>query len=100
MEHQPKTTTCTTGEIGVSGLSNSRAKQSDPGLAWMMFHSICKIFCEGKECVDRYYVTLLHAFSEDAFEDHLEPKILWLKAASPGIMPEMLTLSAIAQVQQ
>jgi hypothetical protein len=33
-----------TGEIKVAGLSNKRAKQSDPILAWLMFHSICRMY--------------------------------------------------------
>ena len=32
-----------TGEIKVAGLSHKRAKQSDPRLAWIMFHKICRM---------------------------------------------------------
>ena len=32
-----------TGEIKVAGLSHKRAKQSNPSLAWIMFHKICRM---------------------------------------------------------
>ena len=32
-----------TGEVKVQGLSNKRAKQNDPRLAWMMFHNVMKM---------------------------------------------------------
>jgi len=39
----------TSGEIKIRGLSDKRAKQSDPRLAWMMFHSIVKMYRQVKE---------------------------------------------------
>ena len=82
---QGQTKTSLTGEIRVSGLSNSRAKQSDPRLAWVMFHSICKMFREGKQRVDLYYARLLQGFSEQVEDDYLGPKILRTPAASPDV---------------
>ena len=36
----------TSGEIKIRGLSDKRVKQSDPWLAWMIFHSITKMHRE------------------------------------------------------
>jgi len=44
-----------TGEIKVAGLSNKRAKQSDPRLAWMMFHSQCEMNHSIKKKQDAYF---------------------------------------------
>ena len=35
-----------TGTIKVSGLSHKRAKQSDPRLAWEMFHNIYNMYSD------------------------------------------------------
>ena len=39
----------TTGEIKVSDLSYKHAKQSDPRLAWLMFHNKFQMYCGVKE---------------------------------------------------
>ena len=41
MENQQKRNK--TGEMKVAGLSHKWAKQSDPRLAWIMFHKICQM---------------------------------------------------------
>ena len=41
-----KTQRMRTGKINVSVLSHKRAKQSDPGLAWFMFHKIYLMYSD------------------------------------------------------
>ena len=47
------------GCVKVGGLSNKRAKQSDPRLGWIMFHNICKMYRDVKEATTKYYDELL-----------------------------------------
>jgi hypothetical protein len=75
-EMEGQTKKSLTGEIRVAGLSNSRAKQSDPRLAWVMFHSICKMFREGKERMDCYLARSLLGIRARIQETYLGPKML------------------------
>ena len=47
------------GEVKVAGLSNQRAKQCDPRLAWYMFHAICNLYRHVKKLTDTYYDNML-----------------------------------------
>ena len=54
-----KTKRSRTGEVKVGGLSNQRAKQSDPRLSWYMFHSICRMYRDVKAITDKNINLLL-----------------------------------------
>lgn len=69
-----------TGEIKVAGLSNKRAKQSDPRLAWAMFHSICAMYRDAKRARDKFFRD-----ATEQFKNAVEDDILGPKAVRPNI---------------
>eukprot|EP00545_Synedropsis_sp_CCMP1620_P002775 CAMPEP_0119009844 /NCGR_PEP_ID=MMETSP1176-20130426/4633_1 /TAXON_ID=265551 /ORGANISM="Synedropsis recta cf, Strain CCMP1620" /LENGTH=491 /DNA_ID=CAMNT_0006962423 /DNA_START=277 /DNA_END=1750 /DNA_ORIENTATION=+ len=69
-----------TGEIKVAGLSNKRAKQSDPRLAWAMFHSICAMYRDAKKSRDQFFRD-----ATEQYKDAVEDDILGPKAVRPNI---------------
>ena len=48
-----------TGYVKMVGLSNKKAKQSDPRLDWIMFHNICKMYRDVTHDTKNYYDDLL-----------------------------------------
>jgi hypothetical protein len=69
-----------TGEIKVAGLSNKRAKQSDPRLAWAMFHSICTMYRDAKAATGKFFRE-----ATGQYKDAVEDDILGPKAVRPNI---------------
>ena len=53
-----------TGLIKVLGLRHNRAKQSDPTIAWFMFHKIYRMYSDIKNKEERNYAMLLTIISE------------------------------------
>ena len=64
------------GEIKVASLSYRRAKQSDPRLAWAMFHGICAMYRHGKRETEKYYDRLVLPFATQTQEQLLGPAVL------------------------
>ena len=50
--------------IQVLGLSHKRAKQSDPRIAWFIFHNIYYMYSDIKNKEDINYAMLLTSMSE------------------------------------
>lgn len=63
-----------TGEIKVAGLGNKRAKQSDPRLAWVIFHIICTMYRDEKKARGRFYQV-----ATEQYKNAIENNILGLK---------------------
>ena len=53
------------GMIIVSSLSHKRAKQSDPRLAWYMFHTICAMYRDVAKKTEEYHDKLLQSSGKD-----------------------------------
>jgi hypothetical protein len=63
-----------TGEIKVAGLSNRRAKQSDPRLSWIMFHRICSMYRAAKKKRMQQMDLMTSSFRENVEDEILGPK--------------------------
>ena len=71
-----------TGEIKVAGLSNRRAKQSDPRLSWIMFHRICSMYRAAKQKRAQQMALIVSDFKEN-----VETEILGPKSVRPQLPP-------------
>jgi hypothetical protein len=77
-----------TGEIKVGGLSNRRAKQSDPRLAWVMFHRICEMFRNGKKKQQAYFDKLSRNFAASLETELLGPQLVRTQDPVPEELPQ------------
>ena len=50
--------------IKILGLSHKRAKQSDPRLAWFMFHKICQMYSDINNKEDRNSAMIIASMTE------------------------------------
>ena len=65
-----------TGEIKVGGLSNRGAKQSDPRLAWVIFHCVCEMFRNGRKKQQAYFDELSRKFAASLETELLGPQLV------------------------
>ena len=65
-----------TGEVKVSALSRRRAKQSDPRLAWNMFHAIANMYRKAKKKADCYHRKKISSYAIEVRNKLLGPEEL------------------------